>query len=331
MQQRASAEASLDPETIEKLDTLTASLEAITKRLAQIEGLGAVGQPAAAAAAAAAATPPTASEASAGAPVAGSSYYVDEKPPEVGHELSTLNDSEVALQEKSRLEYGALLASMVGLSRVKLVIARSLPAIPADMAGNSFAASYRFDASKETLYIHEDKMTNSGDFGLVVIHALSHIKTNGGDMSDDTNPAFTGEFYRNMKILSKDLYKRSVMQSDSGGRGSPSPLTRGDSIGTAKGGNNASDRRLRRRSSAGLSQSEIMSPSSFAGSGAMAPEGFDMASVHSRMQKYAVEGGLPSDFFDRYNNDPTKGTPLQLSAHATDAGVVNLTVNTTAD
>jgi hypothetical protein len=56
-------------------------------------------------------------------------------------------------------------------------------------------------------------MVSSGDFGLVVIHALSHIKVDPSNLSNDSNPLFMQEFFANLKILSQDLFKATSTPS----------------------------------------------------------------------------------------------------------------------
>ena len=74
---------------------------------------------------------------------------------------------------------------------------------------NAFKSSYFYDHSANTLYVHHKKISQSGDFGLVMIHALSHIKVNPKDLSNDADIMYMAEFYKNLKLLSKDLYKKS--------------------------------------------------------------------------------------------------------------------------
>merc|ERR1711927_25661 len=73
--------------------------------------------------------------------------------------------------------------------------------------------SYLYNSVDHTLLVHSNRLSSSGDFGLIVIHALSHIKVNASDLSNDSDPAFLAEFYKNLKILSQDLYKKSVVAS----------------------------------------------------------------------------------------------------------------------
>merc|ERR1711998_207714 len=57
--------------------------------------------------------------------------------------------------------------------------------------------------------IHKQRLISSGDFGLMVIHALSHIKAKGADMSNDLDPLFLKELYRNLRLLNQDLFRKS--------------------------------------------------------------------------------------------------------------------------
>jgi hypothetical protein len=318
--QASAAGAPMDAAGLEKMTAMTTTLETIAARLQAMESrLGIAGAAGAAAGGGAGST-------------GGASQWTDTSAPPSGDALATLADDEVALQEKSRLEFGNLLASMVGLSRVRMACARALPPVPDSMEGNAFATSYRYDPDKALLYVHESKLTSSGDFGLVVIHALSHIKVNPDLLGNDADPVFMGEFYRNMKILSQDLYRRSVARSS--GPSQPGAVSSGG--GGGGGGSTPNERRaIRRGSSAtrftdagvegalsayaaggvsagasgaqgsGKSNNPRLSRgnSGLGGgsvSGAMSMDGFDAASIQSRMKEYAAFGGLPTEFFDRY-------------------------------
>jgi hypothetical protein len=318
--QASAAGAPMDAAGLEKMTAMTTTLETIAARLQTMESrLGIAGVVGAAAGGGAGST-------------GGASQWTDTSAPPSGDALATLADDEVALQEKSRLEFGNLLASMVGLSRVRMACARTLPPVPDSMEGNAFATSYRYDPDKALLYVHESKLTSSGDFGLVVIHALSHLKVNPDVLGNDADPVFMGEFYRNMKILSQDLYRRSVARSSGpsqsgaansggggGGGGTPNErraIRRGSSAtrfndasiegalsanaaggvsagasGTQGSGKSHNNPRLSRGNS-GLGGGSV--------SGAMSMDGFDAASIQSRMKEYAAFGGLPTEFFDRY-------------------------------
>ena len=78
------------------------------------------------------------------------------------------------------------------------------------MINNAFSNSYHFDADRSELLVHRTRIPKAGDFGLVMIHALSHIKVDKDNLSNDGDPRFVAEFYNNLKILSQDLFKRSA-------------------------------------------------------------------------------------------------------------------------
>jgi len=211
--------------------------------------------------------------------------YVDSSNPPQGEALVVVSDDKLSVQEHARLDFGRHLAEMIGLTHVKIEAASSLP--PSDLANNSFKNSYLYDESSQVLYIHTTRLSSSGDFGLVAIHALSHIKVNPSDMSDDSNPQFTAEFYTNLRILSQDLYKRSAAAGSLTGNAPvvSSPLDR-------RGASH-----LRRSTSTGRRPS--ISSSGSRRSPAQA-DYFSTQTMHERIKQYAQVGGIPSEFLDRY-------------------------------
>jgi hypothetical protein len=134
--------------------------------------------------------------------------YHDQEEPPAGDALDIASEIELPVQERARLDFGLRLASMVGVRNLKILAAKSLP--PSAATGNAFCNSYQYTVDENTLFVHKSRLSSSGDFGLVVIHALSHIKVNPQDLSNDMDPRFMAEFYKNMKILSQDLYKKSA-------------------------------------------------------------------------------------------------------------------------
>ena len=80
--------------------------------------------------------------------------------------------------EKSRLEFAQRLASMLGLSRLVVKAAASLPSPAAGSApsSNAYQRSYLYVHAENTLYVHLKRLERSGDVGTVMVHALSHIK-----------------------------------------------------------------------------------------------------------------------------------------------------------
>lgn len=45
-----------------------------------------------------------------------------------------------------------------------------------ECSNNAFCNSYLYDRDSNSLLVHKDRLSSSGDFGLIVVHALSHIK-----------------------------------------------------------------------------------------------------------------------------------------------------------
>ena len=125
---------------------------------------------------------------------------------------------------------------------------------------------------------------------------------NAADLSNDADPAFLAEFYKNLKILSQDLFKRSAAAG-------PSPVA--SSSGSVSS--------FERRTSAPVARSPSRRISSF--SDALAEEGerdfavpalsshafsappseyFSHENISERMRVYIREGGIPQEFVERY-------------------------------
>jgi hypothetical protein len=100
--------------------------------------------------------------------------YQDINEPEPGNTTEIIPESDVQMQEKARLEFGKRIAVLMGLKSITIKAAYSLP--PATTSNNAFANSYLYMPQEDTLLVHNNRLSSSGDFGLVVIHALSHIK-----------------------------------------------------------------------------------------------------------------------------------------------------------
>ena len=85
-----------------------------------------------------------------------------------------------------------LLQQSLDVPEVTLLLASSLP--PNDYAKNAFRNSFFFDHSRKILFIRQERMESVGDFVVVILHCLSHVKT--GDLKDDRDPIFMREFYK---------------------------------------------------------------------------------------------------------------------------------------
>ena len=102
------------------------------------------------------------------------SRYRDTSEPSAGKSVKILPDSAISGQDKARLEFGYKLANMIGLTDIRLRAATELPTSLAE--NNTFSNSYHYLSDENVLLLHTDRLTSSGDVGLVLLHAFSHIK-----------------------------------------------------------------------------------------------------------------------------------------------------------
>lgn len=85
-----------------------------------------------------------------------------------------------------------LLRSRIATPAITLLLANHLP--ENDYIGNAFRNSYHFKPASGVLFVRRERMDDIGEFSLVIMHALAHIKIN--DMTHDTNPLFLDIFYK---------------------------------------------------------------------------------------------------------------------------------------
>ncbi len=154
---------------------------------------------------------------------------------------------------------------------------------------------------------------------------LSPPQVNPEDLSNDADPKFLGEFYKNLKILSQDLYKKSAVthaQTTFGGVGLANPRT--PAAGMEKR-NGTAGKKLRSSFGGSVTAHEIGAAAAFVSStmlddalGTSASEAqlartnsaanmaqqpadyFTSESMFDRMKQYAQQGGIPLDYMDRY-------------------------------
>ena len=168
---KAAAAAAASPALVSSMALIEKKLEKIEEMMLAIErNRGVDSTSAASAASAAASADGTLSAATA----AGSVVYHDEAEPSPGHALDIVPDDDLKDQERVRLDFGRRLAGLVGLKDVRVRVAEELP--PSTVVNNAFSNSYHFDAARGELLVHRTRVPKAGDFGLVMIHALSHIK-----------------------------------------------------------------------------------------------------------------------------------------------------------
>jgi hypothetical protein len=234
--------------------------------------------------------------------------YSDRDEPAPGESLEVLRDEDVQMADQARLDFGRKLAQMIGLKTLTLRAASCLP--PSNAPGNAFANSYSYIQSDNTLVVHSKRLSSSGDFGLIVVHALSHIKANPSDLSNDNDPKFLAEFYKNLKILSQDLYKKSAVTSKPmtlgglSGAASPSPKASSKlrntvrmSFGKSSPDMKAAMREAAADADAGSSSGSGGGAGMGGGVGAMPADYFTQESLEARMQLYAQQGGLQSSTY----------------------------------
>jgi hypothetical protein len=324
----AASEAGVSPQ-------LAASLELVVQRMDKIEGL--LGQMASQPLQAAA---PAAAGDGGAAPATSAAFktFSDITEPSAGISTVLMEDRSLHLQQKSKLEFGRRLASMLDMPEVELVAASSLPppSPPLSTFGgtgssaitNPFARSYSYDAATKQLAVHVDRLGSSGDFGLVLVHALSHIKTNPYDLTNDQDATFMQEFYKNLKVINQDLYREVQSKHSNGGRGginkqdsssSESGTTAAAAIGTASG-------KFRALKKMGSKLLDVTSNTS-AMAGAEEKRGqvteyYSSSALEQRMMEYAKNSGvsIPSTYLQRYTKEKSGGGDSSSSTTTGEAG-----------
>ena len=133
---------------------------------------------------------------------------------------------------------------------------------------------------------------------MVCIHALSHIKVNPMDLSNDNDPQFAAEFYTNLRILSQDLYKNINSSTNNNNN-------------TNNHGPTNSPTKERKNSH--TSVAATVEDSQYTSVPVSNAEYFNKQRMHERMKQYlANEGGpglVPTSYIDRYNQDSGSGDP----------------------
>ena len=86
----------------------------------------------------------------------------------------------------------SLLQARNNVPEVTILVASNLP--PNNYTRNCFRNSFYYEHATKILFIREERMETVGEFLLVVIHCLSHVKVD--DLTNDYNPDFLREFYK---------------------------------------------------------------------------------------------------------------------------------------
>ncbi len=212
--------------------------------------------------------------------------FKDSDEPPAGDLLATTTEMDLHIQERARLDFGKqlikLFPSLHTGKPLSLVPANTLP--PSFVTNNAFSNSYFYDHATNILYIHRNRLESSGDFGLMLIHAISHIIVRPTNLSDDTNPDFVREFYKNLKVLSQDLYKKSVVSDSSN-----------DSLSDDIGKSVATIQNTRVRSNMSLKKNQSFSEDVTSATGSLGIATVDPLApenMASRLERYAAAAGI---------------------------------------
>jgi len=69
---------------------------------------------------------------------------------------------------------------------------------------NAYRNSFKFDSHNHILYMRLCRLDNVGEFVVVLVHTLAHIKIDS--LADDMDPHFIKEFYRSLSICCSDFF-----------------------------------------------------------------------------------------------------------------------------
>ncbi|GBG24881.1 Sushi, von Willebrand factor type A, EGF and pentraxin domain-containing protein 1 [Hondaea fermentalgiana] len=107
--------------------------------------------------------------------------------------------------ELSRLRLGDRILRVLGLQgQVSLRAARSVPSNQAQ--ASAFKQSFSWDESERRLYLRVERFTNVGDFVLVLVHCLAHIKVHKtASAFVDADPIFIQEFHAQLRSVNNAL------------------------------------------------------------------------------------------------------------------------------
>ena len=127
-----------------------------------------------------------------------SSPYVDLKDAqwECKGELLPVKAQDLKPSDFVVYRFGMFVAKLIckqsQLPGVSMLIASNLP--PNNYTHNCFRNSFFYEHSKKALYIRKERLESVGEFIVVIMHCLSHIRV--GDLANDSNPLFLREFYQ---------------------------------------------------------------------------------------------------------------------------------------
>ena len=88
-------------------------------------------------------------------------------------------------------------------SSVHLLLADKIPPNKS-LVRNAYRNSFKFESHNRILYIRLCRLDNVGEFVVVLVHTLAHIKTD--TLADDMDPQFIKEFYQSLSICCSDFF-----------------------------------------------------------------------------------------------------------------------------
>lgn len=94
---------------------------------------------------------------------------------------------------------------------IDILLADKLPP-NTNLTDNAYRNSFYYDPTNCILYLRRDRLENVGEFILVLVHTLSHIKTE--DMRNDSDPKFVKEFYKALSTVCSDLFLSRYKKSN---------------------------------------------------------------------------------------------------------------------
>jgi len=138
----------------------------------------------------------------------------------LGDDLVVIDDCDLRAEQRERLELGNKIIDLLGLkAKVNLRVARC---IPHHEGNTAFRNSFLWKDDEETLFLRSERFQNAGDFTLVLVHCLAHVKVHRkSENFRDNDPAFMNEFYAALRTINSDLVPGSAHNADN------SPLEEG--------------------------------------------------------------------------------------------------------
>lgn len=111
-------------------------------------------------------------------------------------DLVPLNEKHVTPSQFVIYRFGIFMVELLhksaGTPMVTLLLASNLPRN--NYKNNAFRHSIYYEHKRKILFIRHERMESIGDFIVVILHSLAHLKV--GEMTDDASAPFLKEFYK---------------------------------------------------------------------------------------------------------------------------------------